>query len=230
MALNLPAAEHGNLTAYEQPPNVNQLKEFFIELGYDKDAEDANKFKVLSAFKRKCLPTRWATLISILNRYVTSKEIGMDRDITSLYQIMYGIVKQCHFDYAKLLWIDVLDHVRRTEKKKNVCIPFVRYFKILIAQFMRQHPNITRRQTGPTPKVSYMHSTSGDSIVTTNAPMPIPQGLLDLANKESHAYKEYMGLVNAPMESSKPSGPTLDASRVKVKSRANVGKNRKRRK
>ena len=33
MALNLPAAEHGNLTAYEQPLTVNRLKDFFIELG-----------------------------------------------------------------------------------------------------------------------------------------------------------------------------------------------------
>lgn len=184
MVLNLPAAAHGNLTAFEKPPTVNQLKEFFMELGYDKDADETHKFKVLSTFKRKYLPARWARLFSILNRCITGKETGMDRGTTSLYQIMYGIVKQCHFDYAKLLWTDVVDHFRRSEKKKNVCIPFVRHFKILIAQFMRQHPNITRRQTDPTPKVPYMHSTSGDSIVTTNAPMPVPQGLLELVNKE----------------------------------------------
>ena len=131
---------------------------------------------------------------ALLNSYrcVTDKETGMDRGTTSLNQIMYGIVKQCHFDYAKLLWTDIVDHVRRTEKKKNICIPFVRYFKILIAQFMRQHPNITRRQTDPTPRVPYMHIISGDSIVTTNAPMPIAQGLLELVNEESHAYKVYL--------------------------------------
>lgn len=74
MTLNLPAAEHGNLTAYEQPPTVQQLKEFFIELGYDKDADGAQAFKVLSYFKRNFLPARWATLFSILNRCVTGKE------------------------------------------------------------------------------------------------------------------------------------------------------------
>lgn len=132
MALNLPAAVHGNLTAYEQPPTVNQLKEFFMELGYDKDVDETHKFKVLLNFKRKCLPARWATLFSILNRCITGKETGMDIGTTSLYQIMYGIVKQCHFDYAKLLSIDVVDHVRRSDKKTNVCILFVKYFKILI--------------------------------------------------------------------------------------------------
>jgi hypothetical protein len=145
-------------------------------------------------------------------------------------QIMYGIVKQCHFDYAKLLWTDVVDHVRRSEKKKNVCIPFVRYFKLFIAQFMREHPSISQQQDDPTPRVPHIHNTSGDSVVCKIVPMAIPQGLLELANKESKAYKEYMGIESAPMESSKPSRRTPDASRVKVESRANVGKHRKRRK
>lgn len=68
IALNLPAAKYGNLTAYEQPPTVNELKDFFIELGYD-----------LSAFKMKCLPARWVTLFSILNLCVTGKETLIDR-------------------------------------------------------------------------------------------------------------------------------------------------------
>jgi hypothetical protein len=49
-ALNLPPAEHGNLTAFQQPPNVDQLMKFFMELGYDKEADDKHKFKVLSTF------------------------------------------------------------------------------------------------------------------------------------------------------------------------------------
>lgn len=123
----------------------------------------------------------------------------MDRATTTLYQIMYGIIMQCHFDFAKLLWVDVVDHVREAEKKKNVCIPFVRYLKLMIEQFMRQHPNIIRRQDDPIAKVPYTDKTSGDSIVTSNAPMPIPQGLLELVNKELDAYKEYMEIVNASM-------------------------------
>lgn len=191
---------------------------FFMELGYDKEADDKHKFKVLSTFKRKCLPALWATLFSILNRCLTEKEMGMDRGTNSLFQIMYGIVNQCHFDYAKLLWTDVVNHVRRSEKKKNVCIPFVRYFKLLIAQLMREHPSISQRQDDPTPRVPHIHSTSGDSVVCTIVPMAIPQGLLELVNKESQAYKEYMGIESTPMESSKPSRPTPDASRVKLES------------
>lgn len=43
---------------------------------------------------------------------------------------------------------------------------------------------------------------------TTKPPMPIPQGLLDLADKKSTAYKEYISRSSVSMESSKPSGPT----------------------
>lgn len=43
--------------------------------------------------------------------------------------------------------------------------------------------------------------------------MDIPHELLDLADKESEAYKEYIGLASAFMESSKSSGPAPEAHR-----------------
>ena len=57
---------------------------------------------------------------------------------------------------------------------------------------------------------------------TTKPPMPIPQELLDLADKKSTAYKEYISRSSVSMESSKPSGPTPETHK-ELDSSANLG-------
>jgi hypothetical protein len=57
---------------------------------------------------------------------------------------------------------------------------------------------------------------------TTKPPMPIPQELLDLADKMSTAYKEYISRSSVSMETSKPSRPTPETHK-KLDSSTNLG-------
>ncbi|PWA59293.1 hypothetical protein CTI12_AA392140 [Artemisia annua] len=52
--------------------------------------------------------------------------------------------------------------------------------------------------------------------------MPIPSELLNLADKNSKAYKEYIGRLNVSMESSKPSEPTPETNK-ELETSANLG-------
>ena len=63
-----------------------------------------------------------------------------------------------------------------------------------------------------------MHILQNDAKATTKPPMDIPQDLLDLADKTTVVYKEFVRVAGAPMESSIPSGPALE--RIGLKSLA----------
>lgn len=141
-ALDLLATTSNNRHGFEVLPGNNQIQQFFLELGFDTDL-----IKLINTFdfKRKCLPGLWATMLSILNRCLAGKEAGIYTWRFSIYQIFYGVVNQCHFDYASLIWIELVELVQNKQrttmmKKKNgAYIPFVRLIKILIRDMMKSN-------------------------------------------------------------------------------------------
>nr|GEY79821.1 protein defective in meristem silencing 3-like isoform X1 [Tanacetum cinerariifolium] len=200
--LRLPTATHNCQRGFEIIPDTQQLVDFLLQLGYDIDEGKLNR---CSDFKRKYLPTRWATLFSILNRSLTGKEFGSDNGRNTLFQIMYGIVNRCHFDFALLIWDELVDLVigkkNESKKKEGKYIPFVRYIKLII-QALMYNQHISARPDEPTYEDKLMHSIQTDAKVTTKLGMDISQDLLDLADKTTNVYKEFVKVAGVPMESS----------------------------
>ena len=107
------------------------------------------------------------------------------------------------------------------KKAKGAYIPFVRFIKLIIRDMMKSN-KLSARPIEVRINDKVMKNLQPAKDATTKPPMPIPQELLDLADKKSKAYKEYISRSSVSMESSKPSGPTPETHK-ELDSSANLG-------
>lgn len=47
----------------------------------------------------------------------SKKKAGIDARRFMVYQMMYGVVNQCHFDYASIIWIELVQNGPREEEE-----------------------------------------------------------------------------------------------------------------
>lgn len=73
---------------------------------------------------------------------------------------MYGVVNLCHFDYASLIWIELVELVKwkkESTKTKGPYIPFVKFIKLLIQLLMATN-HVSARINQPTVGDHIMHN------------------------------------------------------------------------
>ena len=100
----------------------------------------------LSMFNKKYLPTMYNTLFTILNRCLAGKNSGIDTITNPMALLFQRVVEDRHYDYAQLIFSDLVEMVTMTKKKKSMkYLPYVRFFSKVIFNAMMRNPDIPRR-------------------------------------------------------------------------------------
>ena len=81
-----------------------------------------------SVFTKKYLPTIYNTLFTILNRCLTGKNSGIDLVTQPMALLFQTVVEDRHYDYAQLIFSDLVEMVTVTKRKKSMkYLPYVRF-------------------------------------------------------------------------------------------------------
>ena len=91
-------------------------------------------------FTKKHLPTIYNTIFTILNRCLTGKNSGIDSMTQPMALLFQGVVEDKHYDYAQLIFLDLVEMVTVTKKKKSMkYLPYVRFFSKIIHSAMSRN-------------------------------------------------------------------------------------------
>ena len=111
----------------------------------------------LSVFTKKYLPTIYNTLFTILNRCLTGKNSGIDSVTQPMALLFQGRVEDRHYDYAQLIFSDLVEMVTMTKRKKSMkYLPYVRLVSKIIFSAMTRNPDIPRRMNHPIIELYHM--------------------------------------------------------------------------
>jgi len=117
-----------DMEGFEQFDDLETVLAFFLHLGYKAPLPK------LSVFTNKYLPTIYNTLFTILNRCLTGKNSGIDSVTQPMALIFQGIVEDRYYDYAQLIFSDLVEMVTMTKRKKSMkYLPYVRSFSKLFS-------------------------------------------------------------------------------------------------
>ena len=106
------AGAREGLAGFEAFDEVEELVASMMYLGYTGDLTK------LSTFNKKHLPHLYNNLFTILNRCLTRKNSGIDIGTHPMVLFLQGIVQHRHYDYAQLIFSDLVEMV--TKKKKSI--------------------------------------------------------------------------------------------------------------
>nr|GEY30772.1 hypothetical protein [Tanacetum cinerariifolium] len=173
---------------FVDPSFEEELLAFMRELGYP------SNIKSLSDVKVEILPQPWRKFGSIINKCLSGKVTGLDLLRLSRAKILWGMYYKKNVDYVYLMWEDLVYQIKNKEAKKNKCMCYPRFTKVIINHFMLKDQSILRRN-----KVDW-HMANDDPILTTMRFIPkhetvqiygaiLPDTLTNQAMKESDAEK-----------------------------------------
>ncbi|GJU18267.1 retrovirus-related pol polyprotein from transposon TNT 1-94 [Tanacetum coccineum] len=112
-ALQITPVDNNN--AFSSPPTPNVLIKFVNNLGYPKVVRTLSDVVTNDMFQP------WRELTRIINLYLTGKTSGFERPSALVLQILWGIVKRAHIDYAERMWEEFTQSIHTfIEDKKNL--------------------------------------------------------------------------------------------------------------
>ncbi|PWA71034.1 S-adenosyl-L-methionine-dependent methyltransferase MidA [Artemisia annua] len=179
------AKSREGMEEFEPFVNVEDLAQDVRSLGYDA----ASPFTAPSHFKKRKLATLWSTLFMLINRCLTWKKVGQDKCSVDTLMFFHGIAFNRHYDFAELIWRDLVSLV--TEKDKREFVPFIRFIKLIIAEFMNKHPDMILRPYGNCPKDTSMQRIPSNCGHRTVRAMRIPDELLAYADPRAQVVIDY---------------------------------------
>ncbi|GJW66252.1 hypothetical protein Tco_0120676 [Tanacetum coccineum] len=103
---------------------------------------------------------RWAFAI-VINKFLSGKEIGMDKIRLSRAQILWGMFHKKNVDYVYLLWEDFLFQIENKDDKKTNKMSYPRFTKVIINHFMSNDQSISRRNK------MFWHTARYDTMFTS---------------------------------------------------------------
>ncbi|GKD70205.1 hypothetical protein Tco_1324295, partial [Tanacetum coccineum] len=132
-ALQITPVDNNN--AFSSPPTPDVLIKFVNDLGYPKVVRTLSDVVTNDMFQP------WRALTTIINLCLTGKTSGFERPRAPVLQILWGVVKRAHIDYAERMWEEFTQSIHTfIEDKKNlaqhtqgkkkatlIVIPSVRY-------------------------------------------------------------------------------------------------------
>ncbi|GJR34414.1 hypothetical protein Tco_1210098 [Tanacetum coccineum] len=136
-----------NNWAFSPPPTPDTLIKFVNELGYPKEVIHLSNVTTNDMFQP------WRALTTIINLCLTGKTSGFERSRAPVLQILRGVVKQAHIDYAERMWEEFTQSIHTfIENKRNmaqhtlgkkkatlILIPSIRFTKLIIFHLQRLH-------------------------------------------------------------------------------------------
>ena len=124
--------------------------------------------------------------------------------------LFQGVVEDRHYDYAQLIFSDLMEMVTMTKKKKTMkYLPYVRLYSKIIHRAMMRNPDTPRRINHQITELYHMHF-----IRYLNEEFelerPLLPTVLNYANQQAPSGIEYRSL-HALMVHPGPEGPTHNA-------------------
>ncbi|GKA33142.1 monodehydroascorbate reductase [Tanacetum coccineum] len=133
--------------AFSSPPTPDALIKFVNALGYPKVVRHLSDVVTNDMFQP------WRALTTIINLCLNGKTSGFERPRAPVLQILWGIVKKAHIDYAERMWEEFTQSIRTfIEDKKNlaqhtqgkkkatlIVILSVRFTKLIIFYLQSKH-------------------------------------------------------------------------------------------
>ena len=186
---------------FEPFDDLPTLLGFFMHLGYKVPLPR------LSVFTKKYLPTIYNTLFTILNRCLTGKNSGIDSVTQPMALLSQGVVEDRHYDYAQLIFSDLVEMVTVTKKKKSMkYLPHVQFFSKIIFSAMSHNQEIPRRVNHPIAELFHM-SFVRYSTEEFDFERPLIPALLNYADQQALSVRAYRNLC-VLMVQPEPEGPT----------------------
>lgn len=203
--LGLPTANsRPPFESFEDLPFDTEIIEGIRNLGY------SSEINTPSSFRRMYLHPMYYTLFSIVNRCMTSKYSGLETGNVNMLRMLLGIANYRHYDYALLIWNDLLQlvHDKSSEKRDRKFLPYQRFLPMIIQYFMADNPEIPRREGYAKLTVKSMGYLQRQNVIPNMVPMPLPDELINLCDQNSvivRDYKESVGYL--PMKQPEPAAP-----------------------
>ena len=124
--------------------------------------------------------------------------------------LFQGIAEDRHYDYAQLIFSDLVEMVTTTKRKKSMkYLPYVRLVSKIIFSAMMRNPDIPRRMNHPIVELYHMqfvrYSTKEFEFERSLLP-----ALLNYADQQALSVRAYRNL-HALMVQSEPEGPAHSA-------------------
>ncbi|GJS15047.1 hypothetical protein Tco_0409519 [Tanacetum coccineum] len=144
-ALQITPVDNNN--AFSSPPTPDVLIKFVNDLGYPKVVRTLSDVVTNDMFQP------WRALTTIINLCLTGKTSGFERPRAPVLQILWGVVKRAHIDYAERMWEEFTQSIHTfIEDKKNlaqhtqgkkkatlIVIPSVKFTKLIIHHLQSKH-------------------------------------------------------------------------------------------
>nr|GFA69738.1 hypothetical protein [Tanacetum cinerariifolium] len=124
--------------SFAELPFEEEILEFIRFLGHSaqiKTLTDVNVNKIYQP---------WRSFAAIINKCLTGKSSGFDSLRLSQAQILWGLYHKRNFDYAFLIWEDLVYQVEHKNQKKINEMYYPRFTKVIIHHFMMKKPSIPR--------------------------------------------------------------------------------------
>nr|GFA13288.1 monodehydroascorbate reductase [Tanacetum cinerariifolium] len=175
----------------------------FVELPFEEEILEFLRFlrhsaqiKTLTDVNVNKLYQPWRSFAAVINKCLTGKSTGFDSLRLSQAQILWGLYHNRNFDYAFLIWEDLVYQAEHKNQKKSNEMYYPRFTKVIIHHFMTKNPSIPRQN-----RVNW-HYVRDDILFSTinvvsrhqntqqyGAILPIELTTEDIRNTK--AYKEY---------------------------------------
>ncbi|GKF28758.1 hypothetical protein Tco_0095100, partial [Tanacetum coccineum] len=124
---------------FEDLPLEHNILSFIRDLGHTGD------ITYLTDVNVDYLHQPWRAFSTVINKFLSGKDTGMDKIRLSRAQILWGMFHKKNVDYVFLLWEDLLFQIENKDAKKTNKMSYPRFTKIIIDYFMSKDLSISRR-------------------------------------------------------------------------------------
>nr|GFB80132.1 hypothetical protein [Tanacetum cinerariifolium] len=176
--------------SFAELPFEEEILEFLRFLGH------SAQIKTLTDVNVNKLYQPWRSFAAVINKCLTGKSTGFDSLRLSQEQILWGLYHNRNFEYAFLIWEDLVYQAKHKNQKKSNEMYYPRFTKVIIHYFMTKKPLIPRQN-----RVNWHYVRDAILFSTINvvsrhqntqqygAILPIELTTEDIRNTK--AYKEY---------------------------------------
>ncbi|GJR85312.1 hypothetical protein Tco_0209323 [Tanacetum coccineum] len=109
------------------------VKEWFSTIGYNGEIE------AKGTLKKGLLPPRWRLMMAQIIQSLGGKTGGFDQISNKDAIIMYYLANGVDIDYAKLIWEDIINKLKKKTTEKIV--PYLRFLSLLLEHKMEGYGN-----------------------------------------------------------------------------------------
>ncbi|GKE28639.1 hypothetical protein Tco_1444023, partial [Tanacetum coccineum] len=179
---------------FNELPSDDKIISFIKELGHKGNIK-SNTDVVVDQMHQP-----WRTFVSIINKCLSGKIIGLDKMRLSRAQILWGMYYKKNIDFVELLWEDFVFQIDNIDTKKQERMYYPRFTKAVIHHFITKDKTISMRNR------LFTHTSQDDCVLSTMRFVSksedfqvygalLPEVMTNPKMRNSRAYKTYLAYV-----------------------------------